>query len=283
MILCLIFLGIISFAQAANVQLTMLNDYPYAKCLDGTQAGYYAQPASDPLNKSKFIIYLNGGGECDNESACKSQLSNALGSSKYFSSQTDANYWYLASDSCSDNPQFCNWNHIFDPYCTQDLHSGQIQTASNETWGLYFSGHNIIESILNELDKPPFYLNNATDIILFGVSAGGIGVWMNVDYLANRYPNALVTAVTMAGHYFYATYYDGPNATAPGSMADFRETAFPDTYNLYNAFVDESCKAAQETQGVSPGFCMLSNNSFPFIESDSFVIQALTDKYYFQI
>lgn len=37
-----------------------------------------------------------------------------------------------------------------------------------------------------------------------------------------RYPNARVTAATVAGHYFYATYYAGPNATQPGGMADFR-------------------------------------------------------------
>lgn len=69
-------------------------------------------------------------------------------------------------------------------------------------------------------------------------------MWMNVDYVAqryfcppqarprfrlrfshhacNRYPNARVTAATVAGFYFYATYYSGPNHTEAGSMADFR-------------------------------------------------------------
>ena len=34
-------------------------------------------------------------------------------------------------------------------------------------------------------------------------------MWMNLDYLAERYPQARVTGATIAGHYFYATYYDG--------------------------------------------------------------------------
>jgi hypothetical protein len=56
------------------------------------------------------------------------------------------------------------------------------------------------------------------------VSSGGIGVWMNVDYVQKRYPEARVTAATIAGHYFFATYYDGENHTAPSSMGDFRYT-----------------------------------------------------------
>jgi len=170
---------------------------------------------------------------------------SALGSSKYFASEVDASGWFLASDYCDYNPTFCTWNHVYDPYCTQDLHSGQVITPSNETWGLYFSGHHVLTATLDELDQNfDNSLKDATDIIVSGASAGGIGVWMNVDYIAKRYPKARVTAATVAGHYFYATYYEGVNHTDPGGMADFRESAFKKTYELYDAFVDESCKHA---------------------------------------
>jgi hypothetical protein len=262
-------------ASASKVPLTMLSD-PKAKCLDGTQAGYYAQHAPNSADSTKFVIYLNGGGECDQENACKYQLNSAMGSSKYFTSDSDASGWFLASDYCPYNPTFCGWNHVFDPYCTQDLHSGQVTEPTESTWGLYFAGHHVFTAMLDDLDKT-FNMKNATEIILSGASAGGIGVWMNVDYVQKRYPHAKVTAMTIAGHYFYATYYDGVNATAPSGMGDFRESAFPTTYKLYDAFVDESCKIAHERAGLSPGACLLSNNSFPYIEVDSFVVQALTD------
>ena len=103
-------------------------------------------------------------------------------------------------------------------------------------------------------------------------------MWPNVDYVAQRYPNARVTAATIAGFYFYATYYDGVNHTTPSGMADFREAAWPATYDLYQAYVDEDCRAAMEAAGQSPGGCLLSNVSFPYIQSDSFVIQAQTDR-----
>lgn len=163
------------------------------------------------------------------------------------------------------------------PYCSQDLHSGQVTEPSDATWGLYFSGHLILDAILDDLDKL-YNLKEATDIILFGFSAGGIGVWMNVDYLQKRYPNAYVSALTLAGHYFYATYYEGEHHTESGTMADFRESAWPTTYSLYQAFVDESCQEDMIKQSRSPGECMLSNNSFPYIEADSFVIQSQTDQ-----
>lgn len=245
--------------------------------MDGTQAGYYVQPTNSAAKKNKWVIYLNGGGECDTKEACLSQTKNALGSSLYFPAEVDANGWFLGSDYCNYNPDFCEWNHVYDPYCTQDLHAGQVTNPTEEdNFGLYFAGHHVFTAMLDELDQT-YNLPQAEEIILSGASAGGIGVWMNLDYLANRYPKAKVTGMTIAGHYFYATYYDGVNHTSPGGMADFREEAWPKSYKLYDAFVDESCKAAYEKQGKSPAACLLSNNSLPYIESDVFVAQAMTD------
>ena len=121
------------------------------------------------------------------------QTKSALGSSNYFTNESDTSSWYLASDYCPYNPTLCTWNHVMDPYCTQDLHSGQRTEASEETFGLYFSGFHVLVATLDELDKSPYNLKEATDIIVSGVSAGGIGVWMTVDYIAKRYPEARVT------------------------------------------------------------------------------------------
>ncbi len=120
--------------QASYAPLYMLSD-PKAKCLDGTQAGFYAETASNSADQRKWVLYLNGGGECDTESACEYQLTSSLGSSKYFANTSDSSGWYLGSNYCPYNPDLCGWNHAFDPYGTQDLHSGQVEVASNDTWG----------------------------------------------------------------------------------------------------------------------------------------------------
>jgi hypothetical protein len=147
-----LFSGLVTMASSAKAPLTMLDaeEYPLAKCLDGTQAGFYAQLAPKSADKYKWVIYLNGGGECDTESACQYQTTSALGSSKYFANESDISSWYLASDYCYNNPDFCGWNHVQDPYCTQDLHAGQVTEPSDSTWGLYFSGmylHNSLDPL----------------------------------------------------------------------------------------------------------------------------------------
>ena len=277
--LSLLFVPGILSQSSVKTPLTLFDpeEHPVARCLDGSIGGYYAQQTDSVEDKNKWVIYLNGGGECDNEESCWEQTSNALGSSKYFENESDTSSWYLASDYCPYNPTLCTWNHVMDPYCSQDLHSGQRTEADDDTFGLYFSGHHVLVATLDELDKAPYNFKDATDIIVSGVSAGGIGVWMNVDYIAKRYPEARVTGVSIAGMYFYATYYEGENHTDPGNMADFREAAWPTTYELYDAFVDADCKDAYEEIGESAGPCMILNTSYPYINSDSFVVQAQTD------
>jgi hypothetical protein len=129
-----------------------LNLYSDAKCMDVTPSGYYYEKFKEEETAQKWVFYLEGGGECDTESGCKAQLSGSLGSSLYFSQEkSDSTGWYLASSDCHINGDFCNWNHVDVTYCSQDLHSGQVTTPSDNTWGLYFSGHLIFQSILDDL------------------------------------------------------------------------------------------------------------------------------------
>ena len=256
------------------IPLTKLTN-DQARCLDGTLSGYYFERATNSADSRKWVIYLNGGGECDTKDGCYSHLQSALGSSNYFESNySDSSSWYFASGYCPYNPSFCSWNHINVPYCSQDLHSGTRLQPTEDTWGLYFSGHLILTAVLNDLDS--YGLMDATDIILSGVSAGGLGTYMNVDYIRTRYPKAHVTAATIAGFYWFATYYEGTNHTDPqDQIADFRIDGIANMYNLYEAHVDESCR---EALAPSDFACMMANYSLPYIEADVFAVQSQTDK-----
>lgn len=89
------------------------------------------------------------------------------------------------------------------PYCSQDLHTGQVLAPSAATWGFYFAGHFIFEAIVADL-RAKAGLGKASDVILSGDSAGGIGVWPNLDWLAEQLPAARVVGAPIAGFYFYA-------------------------------------------------------------------------------
>ncbi len=57
-----------AYQGSVKTPLTMFNsaEYPLARCLDGTTAGYYAQPTSSEVDKHKWVVYLNGGGTFKN-------------------------------------------------------------------------------------------------------------------------------------------------------------------------------------------------------------------------
>lgn len=154
------------------------------------------------------------------------------------------------------------------------MHTGQVTSPSPSTWGLYFSGHLIFAAVVDALSATSSFDTTATDVVLSGASAGGIGVWPNVDYLAGRARGARVVAAPVAGFYFFAYPYTGPNHTS-STLADFTPAAWPATYALWAAFVDEDCAAGLRS---TPWACLLSNYSFPYVSSGSFAVEAQTDQ-----
>ena len=64
MLLPFLFSTSFSYTDNNAIQLTLLED-PLAKCLDATQSGYYYEPSTTPdgANSSKWVFYLQGGGE----------------------------------------------------------------------------------------------------------------------------------------------------------------------------------------------------------------------------
>ena len=74
---------------------------------------------------------------------------------------------------------------------SQDLWSGQATArspAASPAPGYFFSGHLILNAVVNELAKE-HNLGAASAIVLSGESAGGFGVYNNVDWLVGLHPN----------------------------------------------------------------------------------------------
>ena len=98
---------------------------------------------------------------------------------------------------------------------------------------MYFSGHNILAAVLDDLDAQ---LVAATSIVLSGESAGGIGVWPNVDWLAARYPNAHVVGAPIGGVYLPTCTY-----RTVGIGVDFRPDVWRARFERWHSFVDKDC------------------------------------------
>eukprot|EP00662_Eupelagonemidae_sp_cell21_P033214 gene33214-61155_t len=113
----------------------------------------------------------------------------------------------LLSDDPAANPDFSGAHHVHVPYCSGDTHRGTRNTTGTETWGLYFSGHLNVEGIVDALSAKG--LTSATHVLLSGGSAGGIGTFINLDWLAGHLGRKVVVKGAPNAGWFF-----------PGSLPD---------------------------------------------------------------
>jgi hypothetical protein len=182
-----------------------LAEYPYARCLDGSRAGYYVRTATSAATADSWLFLLNGGGFCATREDCTARSTTDLGSSAS---------WPLAfalnsTDLTTPDPRnpFASWNVVYLQYCDGSMHSGARTAPGAETFGLWFSGHHIIAAALDHLSQNAGL--NATgstatasrkvQVVFSGGSAGGVGVFSNVEYVAQSLPHAIVLGAPVGG------------------------------------------------------------------------------------
>lgn len=164
-----------------------------AKCNDGTPFAFQFQRSQSGSNN--WVIYLQGGGFCDNnvfncsDRDQKFTTTNPNGDG----SLVDPIRKGIFSYSRVYNPSFYNANKVFAFYCSSDVWSGNTALLKKDVSGKddwYFSGRLNVRAMLEVLEEQYGLDNENRDIkILFaGSSAGGAGVEMNADQLIGFYP-----------------------------------------------------------------------------------------------
>ena len=100
-------------------------------------------------------------------------------------------------------------------------HIGNNTAPTAATWNLIFDGHANFAAIIDELEAN-HGLGAAKNVLLTGGSAGGVGTFVNADYLTERLPQATVKAAPNAGWFFPAALPgDLPDIYAPSDWAHF--------------------------------------------------------------
>eukprot|EP01116_Phalansterium_solitarium_P023723 TRINITY_DN845_c0_g1_i1.p1 TRINITY_DN845_c0_g1~~TRINITY_DN845_c0_g1_i1.p1 ORF type:complete len:382 (-),score=88.24 TRINITY_DN845_c0_g1_i1:122-1267(-) len=256
-------------------KLQLLPNNTAGKCLDGSPGAFYFAPATNATNTDKWVFSLEGGGECVTQQSCQARAQTDLGSSKGYG--PTAALGQFQDPDPSNNPVMHDWNMVFIKYCSGDLFSGQTTVPSDSTWGLYFSGHLVVGAVLDFLSSPdftgPLPLSKSSIIVFSGDSAGGIGTFTNLDYVADRFPLTRVLGAPIAGFYFPAYPYTGPNA-APIDVP-FDPASWPVYYALWKAFVPTRCAAANPS---APWLCALANTSVATLNAPLFVVETQTDR-----
>jgi hypothetical protein len=148
--------------------------FPQAYCRDGTQAHLMVH-----LNSAskKLAIYLEGGGACFNDTTCK--LAN-VDLPSYALGQGIFNF------GRADNP-IHDFNVFYVPYCTGDVHAGSnpMGNPGPLTGPQNFTGYSNLKLYLSRILAT---VPDATDELLVGSSAGGVGAGLTADLVARNVP-----------------------------------------------------------------------------------------------
>lgn len=191
-----------------------------AKCLDGSLPGYYYRPASDPASANKWKIHFRGGGWCFDAPSCYSRSFTPTGSSNYFPidiyNSTDAPYGFM--DDNTTNP-FGSYNAVFVPYCDgSSWSSSRTDPVIYNNTEIWLRGHNNLLALLNDLTTVGNFLDQATEVVITGTSAGGMTTALFTGYIKSqlRSPNPFVVALMDAGWWWNAENVKGSYAFAAG-------------------------------------------------------------------
>lgn len=193
-------------------------DFPRAICNDGTPAVFYVAPFQREEDRNKWVIFLQGGGGCRSGQPCAERwcsVDTNFGMDKMSTAGTRPSIRGEGIMSPSPRNHFATWNRVLVYYCSSDTWAGTNSTTltatapngtANVSYLIHFKGHYIVEAVIDTLRRgstrkrpvrpastqpatlPPSLpdLDDATDVLFAGSSAGGGGVRNNMDRIAAK-------------------------------------------------------------------------------------------------
>ncbi|TKS91992.1 Palmitoleoyl-protein carboxylesterase notum1a [Collichthys lucidus] len=173
-----------------------------------------------------------------------------------------------------ENPHWWNANMVFIPYCSSDVWSGA--TAKTEQSGYAFMGSLIIQEVVKDLLSKG--LDNAKVLLLAGSSAGGTGVLLNVDRVAELLEGLGHTGIQVRGLSDSGWFLDNKQYHCTDCV-DAVSCAPTETIKrgikYWGGVVPEKCRQTHEGQEWN---CFFGYRVFPSIKSPVFVVQWLFDE-----
>lgn len=240
-----------------------------ARCLDGTPYAYYVgAPISG--TPSDWIIYLDGGGECETHGDCLRRSRGPLGTATVLPNRVRrVSVDDMLSTEEADNPDFHAFGALYLPYLSGDDWLGAEPSAC-VPWGarqtcsgnrssdegrqssylapLTFAGHRNFEAAIHfwreSLPAPP------RTVLLTGGSAGGQGAFFHADRLVELLPETTVKANPQYGWFGATTdtypdwlrgVHTRPSLPYPSSASPIAIPAW--MYNI-TVFLPPRCLAA---------------------------------------
>lgn len=168
--------------------------FPDTRCQDGSPTGL---GLSLRPGETRSVIFLQPGGACFDEATCARQDTatpfpfNAFGETQFGLLQAflgiGGDFPGIFARQDANNP-FKDWNHIFVPYCSGDVHAGSEPEAPAPLLNDAARPQLGRENLRAFLARLVPTLSNATHVLLAGSSAGGFGAVLNYELVRDAFP-----------------------------------------------------------------------------------------------
>lgn len=164
-------------------------DVEGTECIDGSPSGVGIRYGEE---SDKVAIVFEAGGACFNEVTCGSFMDGV----EYFDESNPAEFSDFAEERLAfgmntDDPEnpFHDWNLVFVPYCTGDVHAGSRENGEVPDFqgDLQFRGYH---NFGLDLERIGATFPWPSQVVVTGASAGGFGAAFNYDRVASAYEYA---------------------------------------------------------------------------------------------
>ncbi|XP_049996380.1 palmitoleoyl-protein carboxylesterase NOTUM isoform X1 [Alexandromys fortis] len=241
-------------------------------CNDGSPAGYYLKESK---GSRRWLLFLEGGWYCFNRENCDSRYSTMrrlMSSKDWPHTRTGTG---ILSSQPEENPHWWNANMVFIPYCSSDVWSGASPKPEKNEYA--FMGSLIIQEVVRELLGKG--LSGAKVLLLAGSSAGGTGVLLNVDRVAELleelgYPSIQVRGLADSGWFLDNKQYRRSDCIDTINCAPTE--AIRRGIRYWNGIVPERCQR-QFKEGEEWN-CFFGYKVYPTLRCPVFVVQWLFDE-----
>ncbi|XP_036803957.1 palmitoleoyl-protein carboxylesterase notum1a [Oncorhynchus mykiss] len=246
-------------------------DNSSATCNDGSPAGYYIKESK---GSKRWLIFLEGGWYCVNRQTCDTRyqtMRRFMSSLKWPRTRTGTG---ILSPQPEENPYWWNANMVFIPYCSSDAWSGA--SAKTDQSDYAFMGSVIIKEVVNELLTKG--LDSAKVLLLAGSSAGGTGVLLNVDRVAEHLESRGHGEIQVRGLADSGWFLDNKqyrSTDCHSTISCDPTEAIRRGIRYWGSVVPESCR---QTHIGEEWNCFFGYKVYPTLKSPVFVVQWLFDE-----
>eukprot|EP01062_Namystynia_karyoxenos_P084531 TRINITY_DN996_c0_g1_i1.p1 TRINITY_DN996_c0_g1~~TRINITY_DN996_c0_g1_i1.p1 ORF type:complete len:413 (+),score=79.61 TRINITY_DN996_c0_g1_i1:82-1239(+) len=270
-------------AHAASEELSLIrfdsSRYPEAVCTDGSSAGYYWKAASSAASADLWLVYLQGGGWCYDESSCRERCGtpqvvrlNPLCTARYWGErqQLSGIFWP------ENDTELGAANKAFVRYCTSDGHMGDAGPGAS-TGGWHFRGMRVVQATLTELVRTHGLGRGSGQerMIFGGGSAGARGAMVHLDYVRGML-GSVGARVSLVGFLDSPLWIDEP--PYPGS-------AFPG-FNITTQGVHAWANVTHLGAGCAARYagpeawkCLFGQYRLPSVQTPYFVVASQYDSF----